>query len=110
MVKKSLVKECIVNKDYYQVMVLKEGDEVILPSYTFVSTANAFVLRGAKPVFCEIDPKTMNIDAEKIEALITDKTKAIYPDAKEEMTLADAHNASVNNGYEEKKRKSIGFN
>lgn len=58
---------------------LKEGDEVILPSYTFVSTANAFVLRGAKPVFCEIDPKTMNIDADKIEALITEKTKAIYP-------------------------------
>lgn len=58
---------------------IKEGDEVILPSFTFVSTANAFVLRGAKPVFCEIDPKTMNIDANKIEALITDKTKAIYP-------------------------------
>ena len=57
----------------------KEGDEIILPSYTFVSTANAFVLRGAKPVFCEIDPKTMNIDADKIEELITDKTKAIYP-------------------------------
>jgi len=56
-----------------------EGDEVILPSYTFVSTANAFVLRGAKPVFCEIDPRTMNIDADKIEALITKKTKAIYP-------------------------------
>ena len=56
-----------------------EGDEVILPSYTFVSTANAFVLRGAKPVFCEIEPKTLNIDADKIEALITDKTKAIYP-------------------------------
>ena len=58
---------------------IKEGDEVILPSYTFVSTANAFVLRGAKPVFCEIDPRTMNIDADKIEALITDRTKAIYP-------------------------------
>lgn len=58
---------------------IKEGDEVILPSYTFVSTANAFVLRGAKPVFCEIDPKTMNIDADKIEELITEKTKAIYP-------------------------------
>ena len=58
---------------------IDEGDEVILPSYTFVSTANAFVLRGAKPVFCEIDPKTLNIDADKIEELITPKTKAIYP-------------------------------
>lgn len=58
---------------------LREGDEVICPSYTFVSTINAFVLRGAKPVFCDIEKKTMNIDADKIEALITPKTKAIYP-------------------------------
>lgn len=58
---------------------LKEGDEVIVPSYTFVSTANAFILRGAKPVFVDIDPKTMNIDANKIEEKITDKTKAIFP-------------------------------
>lgn len=57
---------------------IKEGDEVILPSYTFVSTANAVVLRGAKPVFCEIEPETLNIDADRIEALITPKTKAIY--------------------------------
>lgn len=55
-----------------------EGDEVIVPSYTFVSTANAFVLRGAKPIFCEIDPLTLNIDADRIEQLITEKTKAIY--------------------------------
>ena len=46
----------------------------------------------------------------EFKKLSLEKTKAIYPDAKEGMTLADAHNASVNNGYEEKKRKSIGFN
>jgi len=57
----------------------KEGDEVIAPSYTFVSTINAFVLRGAKPVFCDVEKETMNIDASKIEELITPKTKAIYP-------------------------------
>ena len=56
----------------------KEGDEIIVPSFTFVSTANAFVLRGAKPVFVDVDPKTMNIDSSKIEEKITDKTKAIY--------------------------------
>ena len=56
----------------------KEGDEVICPSFTFVSTADAFVLRGATPVFAEIDPKTMNIDPDKIEELITPKTKGIY--------------------------------
>ena len=55
------------------------GDEFIVPSFTFSSTANAFMLRGAKPVFAEIDPATMDIDADKIEALITDKTKAIVP-------------------------------
>jgi dTDP-4-amino-4,6-dideoxygalactose transaminase len=53
------------------------GDEVIMPSYTFVTTANAFVLRGAKIVFVDIRPDTLNIDEEKIEAAITDKTKAI---------------------------------
>ena len=58
---------------------IKEGDEVILPSYTFVSTADAFVLRGAKVVFVDIRPDTMNIDETKIEAAITDKTKAIVP-------------------------------
>jgi dTDP-4-amino-4,6-dideoxygalactose transaminase len=55
------------------------GDEVILPSYTFVSTANAFVLRGAKPVFVDIRPDTLNIDESKIEAAITDRTKVICP-------------------------------
>lgn len=56
---------------------IKEGDEVILPSYTFVSTADAFVLRGAKIVFVDVNPKTMNIDETKIEAAITPKTKVI---------------------------------
>lgn len=58
---------------------IKLGDEVIMPSYTFVSTANAFALRGAKIVFVDIRPDTMNIDETKIEAAITDKTKAIVP-------------------------------
>lgn len=56
---------------------LKEGDEVILPSYTFSSTATSVVLTGAKLVFVDIRPDTMNIDEKKIEAAITDKTKAI---------------------------------
>lgn len=55
------------------------GDEIIMPSYTFVSTANAFVLRGAKIVFVDIRPDTKNIDERKIEAAITSKTKAIVP-------------------------------
>ncbi len=55
------------------------GDEIIAPSYTFVSTINAFALRGAKPVFCDVEKETMNIDANKIEELITPATKAIYP-------------------------------
>jgi len=55
------------------------GDEVIMPSFTFVSTANAFVLRGAVPVFVDIDPMTQNIAPEKIEAAITPRTKAIVP-------------------------------
>ncbi|MFN3809359.1 MAG: dTDP-4-amino-4,6-dideoxygalactose transaminase [Roseateles asaccharophilus] len=55
------------------------GDEVIMPSYTFVSTANAFVLRGATPVFVDIRPDTLNIDETKIEAAITPRTKAIVP-------------------------------
>ncbi len=56
---------------------IKEGDEVIMPSYTFVSTANAFVLRGAKCVFVDIRPDTMNIDEKLIEGAINSKTKAI---------------------------------
>jgi dTDP-4-amino-4,6-dideoxygalactose transaminase len=55
------------------------GDEVIMPSYTFVSTANAFVLRGGVPVFVDIHPETLNIDATLIEAALTSRTKAIVP-------------------------------
>ncbi len=58
---------------------IKPGDEVIMPSFTFVSTANAFVLRGAKVVFIDIRPDTMNIDENLIEDAITPKTKAIVP-------------------------------
>ena len=58
---------------------IRPGDEVIMPSYTFVSTANAFVLRGAVPVFVDIRPDTMNIDETLIEAAITDNTRAIAP-------------------------------
>ena len=56
---------------------IQPGDEVIMPSYTFVSTANAFVLRGGVPVFVDIRPDTLNLDETKIEAAITEKTKAI---------------------------------
>lgn len=58
---------------------IKEGDEVIMPSYTFVSTADAFVMRGAKAVFVDIRPDTMNIDEKLIEDAITEKTRAIVP-------------------------------
>ena len=58
---------------------IKEGDEVIAPSFTFVSTVNPFVLRGARIVFIDINPKTMNMDENLIEDAITEKTKAILP-------------------------------
>lgn len=58
---------------------VRPGDEIIMPSYTFVSTADAFVLRGAVPVFVDIRPDTMNIDEKLIEEAITDRTKAIVP-------------------------------
>lgn len=58
---------------------IKPGDEVIMPSYTFVSTADAFVLKGAKIVFVDIRPDTMNIDEKLIEAAVTEKTRAIVP-------------------------------
>ena len=82
---------------------IKDGDEVIMPSYTFVSTANAFVLRGARIVFVDIRPDTMNIDETKIEAAITDKTKAIVPvhyagvscEMDTIMALADKYNLFV---------------
>jgi dTDP-4-amino-4,6-dideoxygalactose transaminase len=58
---------------------IQPGDEIIMPSYTFVSTANAFVLRGGVPVFVDIRPDTLNIDEKLIEAAITVRTKAIVP-------------------------------
>jgi dTDP-4-amino-4,6-dideoxygalactose transaminase len=58
---------------------LRPGDEVILPSFTFVSTANAFVLRGARPVFADIRPDTLNLDESGLEALVTPRTRAIVP-------------------------------
>ncbi len=79
------------------------GDEVILPSYTFVSTANAFVLRGATPVFVDIRPDTLNIDETLIEAAITPRTRAIVPvhyagvacEMDTIMTIAEAHGLYV---------------
>ena len=58
---------------------IKPGDEVIMPSYTFSSTANSVLLFGGIPVFCDINPFTLNIDPDKIEKLITKKTKLIIP-------------------------------
>ena len=58
---------------------IQPGDEVILPAYTFVSTANAFVLRGARPIFCDIRKDTLNLDETQLAGHITDKTKAIVP-------------------------------
>ncbi len=82
---------------------IKPGDEVIMPSYTFVSTADAFVLRGATAVFVDIRPDTMNMDEKLIEAAITDKTKAIVPvhyagvacDMDAIMDIAKRHNLYV---------------
>ncbi|SDS66684.1 dTDP-4-amino-4,6-dideoxygalactose transaminase [Halopseudomonas litoralis] len=79
------------------------GDEIIMPSYTFVSTANAFVLRGAKIVFVDIRPDTMNIDENRIEAAITPKTRAIVPvhyagvacEMDSIMAIAERHNLYV---------------
>lgn len=82
---------------------LEPGDEVIMPSFTFVSTANAVVLRGAVPVFVDIDENSLNIDPNKIEAAITPKTKAIFavhyagfPADMDRLTeIAHAHNVSL---------------
>lgn len=82
---------------------IQPGDEVIMPSYTFVSTANAFVLRGAKVVFVDVRPDTMNIDESKIESAITSRTKAIVPvhyagvacEMDTIMELANRHNIYV---------------
>ena len=82
---------------------IQPGDEVIMPSFTFVSTANAFVLRGAKIVFCDSRPDHPGIDEEKIERLITEKTKVIVPvhyagvacDMDKIMSIAEKHNLYV---------------
>ena len=58
---------------------IKPGDEVIVPSFTFVSTANAFAMRGARPVFIDIRPDTLNFDEDQFESLITDRTRAAVP-------------------------------
>src|ERR1035441_4966186 len=74
---------------------VQPGDEVILPSFTFVSTASAFALRGARPVFIDIRPDTLNLDETLLERLITPRTKAIVP----------VHYAGV--GCEMEDRKSV---
>lgn len=82
---------------------IQPGDEVIVPSYTFSSTVNAIVLFGGFPVFCDVDPKTMNIDYTNIESLITPKTKMIMPidyagvpcDIDEIMEIANRHHLIV---------------
>ena len=82
---------------------IREGDEVILPSYTFVSTADAFVLRGAKAVFVDIRPDTMNIDEKLIEDAVTERTRAIVPvhyagvgcEMDTIMDIAERHNLMV---------------
>jgi dTDP-4-amino-4,6-dideoxygalactose transaminase len=61
------------------VLGIQPGDEVIVPSFTFVSTANAFAVHGARPVFCDIRPDTLNLHEEQVEDLITPRTKAIVP-------------------------------
>lgn len=103
---------------------LKPGDEVIMPSYTFVSTANAVVLRGARPVFVDIRRDTLNIDEDLIEAAITPNTKAIFPvhyggvscEMDTIMTIADKHGLivaedaaqGVNSFYKNRALVSIG--
>jgi dTDP-4-amino-4,6-dideoxygalactose transaminase len=82
---------------------IQPGEEVIIPSYTFVSTANAFVLRGAKPVFADIRPDTLNLDERQLERLITRRTRAIVPvhyagvgcEMDEILAIARRHNLAV---------------
>ena len=82
---------------------IKEGDEVIIPDFTFVSTINAFVLRGARPVFLDIRPDTLNLDESRLEAAITPRTKAILPvhyagvgcEMDTIMDVAQRHNVAV---------------
>ena len=82
---------------------IQPGDEVIMPSYTFVSTANAFVLRGATPVFVDIEPDTYNIDPVRIREAIGPKTKAVIPvhfgglacDMDRIMAICEGHNVDI---------------
>lgn len=82
---------------------IQDGDEVIIPDFTFVSTINAFVLRGARPVFLDIRPDTLNLDESKLEAAITPRTKAIVPvhyagvgcEMDSIMDIAQRHNVAV---------------
>jgi dTDP-4-amino-4,6-dideoxygalactose transaminase len=82
---------------------VQQGDEVIVPSFTFVSSINAFVLRGAKPVFADIRPDTLNIDEQQLESLITPRTKAIIVvhyagvgcEMDEIMAIAERHGVTV---------------
>ena len=82
---------------------IQPGDEVIVPSFTFVSSVNAFVLRGAKPVFIDVRPDTLNMDETKLESLITERTRAIMPvhyagiacEMDTIMEIANRHNIAV---------------
>jgi dTDP-4-amino-4,6-dideoxygalactose transaminase len=82
---------------------IQPGDEVIVPDFTFVSTVNAFVLRGAKPVFLDVRSDTLNLDESKLEAIITPRTKAIIPvhyagvgcEMDSIMDIADRHDIAV---------------
>jgi dTDP-4-amino-4,6-dideoxygalactose transaminase len=82
---------------------IQPGDEVIVPSFTFVSTANAFVLRGARPIFADIRPDTLNLDETQLERLITPRTRAIVPvhyagvgcEMDAILEIAQRHNISV---------------
>ena len=82
---------------------IEPGDEVLMPSFTFVSTANAFVLRGAVPVFVDIRPDTLNLDESLLESAITERTKAIVPvhyagfgcEMERVMAIAGAHDLTV---------------
>ncbi len=82
---------------------IREGDEVIVPSFTFVTTINAFVLRGAKPVFVDVRPDTLNLDEHLLERAITPRTRAIVPvhyagvpcEMDAIMSIADAHGLAV---------------
>lgn len=79
------------------------GDEVIVPSFTFVSTANAFALHGARPIFCDVSPATLNLDEKQLEARITSRTKAVVPvhyagvgcEMDDILAIAGRHNIAV---------------